>query len=200
MSENRLSPSDMATLKQLLEDECDYKLPENVMEEFLSLGRVITYGKWDNVILEGDINPDIYIAMEGIVRCFYWDGDKEKTAFFSTLPTLFMSYHPYFANAPSFYTFQTCTRAKILHIRKADFDNLLKRSHLFAMWNLRLCQTQFYYFELKRKLYTGTAKDRYLSLVRTLPHIMKEVPLSIVASYLGVTPQYLSVLRKELVS
>ena len=93
MSENRLSPSDMATLKQLLEDECDYKLPENVMEEFLSFGRVITYGKWDNVILEGDINPDIYIAMEGIVRCFYWDGDKEKTAFFSTLPTLFMSYH-----------------------------------------------------------------------------------------------------------
>lgn len=111
-----------------------------------------------------------------------------------------MSYHPYFANAPSFYTFQTCTRAKILHVRKADFDNLLKRSHLFAMWNLRLCQTQFYYFELKRKLNTGTAKDRYLSLVRTLPHIMKEVPLSIVASYLGVTPQYLSVLRKELVS
>lgn len=104
MSENRLSPSDMATLKQLLEDECDYKLPENVMEEFLSLGRVITYGKWDNVILEGDINPDIYIAMEGIVRCFYWDGDKEKTAFFHASHT--------FYELPSVF----CQRSFILYV------------------------------------------------------------------------------------
>lgn len=86
MSENRLSPSDMATLKQLLEDECDYKLPENVMEEFLYLGRVITYGKWDNVILEGDINPDIYIAMEGIVRCFIGMETRKRRLFFPRFP------------------------------------------------------------------------------------------------------------------
>lgn len=137
--------------------------------------------------------------MEGILRCFYWDGDREKTAFFSTLPTLFMSYHSYFRDEPSFYTFQACTRARILHIKREDFDGLLTDSHDFAMWNLRLCQTQQYYLELKQKHNTGEAIDKYKSLVRELPNIMQEVPLQTVASYLGITPQYLSKLRKQMI-
>lgn len=199
MASEELTPEDRDLLIGLLKKECDYILPDNVMDEFIGLGRVLRFDKWDCVISEGDSNPDIYIAMDGIMRCFYWDGDREKTAFFSTLPTLFINYHSYFGNEPSFYTFQACTPTRILHIRRDNFDNLLHKSHDFAMWNLRLCQTQQYYLELKQKLNTGVAKDKYLSLISTLPNIMQEVPLQIVASYLGITPQYLSKLRKQIV-
>lgn len=194
------TPEERETLRALLQKECDYILPEDVMDEFIGLGKVYIHDKWSNIISDGDMNTNVYIAMEGILRCYFWDGDREKTAFFSTLPTLFMSYHTYFGNIPSFYSFQTCTKAKLLHIRREDFNALLRRSHDFALWNLRLCQTQLFYFELKAKLNTGPAKDRYLSLIKELPHILQEVPLQIVASYLGITPQYLSKLRKEIVS
>lgn len=199
MESDNITPEDRALLKRLLKKECDYPVPENILDRLIDMGRMKTYDKWDNIISEGDINPDVHIAMEGILRCFYWDGDREKTAFFSTLPTLFMSYHSYFRDEPSFYTFQACTPARILHIKREDFDRLLTASHDFAMWNLRLCQTQQYYFELKQKHNTGEAIDKYKSLVRELPNIMQEVPLQTVASYLGITPQYLSKLRKQMI-
>ncbi|MDE6392100.1 MAG: Crp/Fnr family transcriptional regulator [Muribaculaceae bacterium] len=199
MKSDNILPEDRILLKRLLKKECDYPVPENILDRLIDMGRMKTFDKWDNIISEGDINPDVYIAMEGILRCFYWDGDREKTAFFSTLPTLFMSYHSYFRDEPSFYTFQACTRARILHIKREDFDGLLTDSHEFAMWNLRLCQTQQYYLELKQKHNTGEAIDKYKSLVRELPNIMQEVPLQTVASYLGITPQYLSKLRKQMI-
>lgn len=46
---------------------------------------------------------------------------------------------------------------------------------------------------------TGEAIDKYKSLVRELPNIIQEVPLQTVASYLGITPQYLSKLRKQMI-
>ena len=199
MKSDNILPEDRILLKRLLKKECDYPVPENILDRLIDMGRMKTFDKWDNIISEGDINPDVYIAMEGILRCFYWDGDREKTAFFSTLPTLFMNYHSYFRDEPSFYTFQACTRARILHIKREDFDGLLTDSHDFAMWNLRLCQTQQYYLELKQKHNTGEAIDKYKSLVRELPNIMQEVPLQTVASYLGITPQYLSKLRKQMI-
>lgn len=199
MESDNIMPEDRVLLKRLLKKECDYPVPENILDRLIDMGRMKTFDKWDNIISEGDINPDVYIAMEGILRCFYWDGDREKTAFFSTLPTLFMSYHSYFRDEPSFYTFQACTPARILHIKREDFDRPLTASHDFAMWNLRLCQTQQYYFELKQKHNTGKAIDKYKSLVRELPNIMQEVPLQTVASYLGITPQYLSKLRKQMI-
>lgn len=193
-----LSADDKKRIRKLLEHECDYIMPEKIADEFLDAGEIIEVKKWDNVISSGDMNPDIYVVIEGILRCWYWDDDREITAFFSTLPTMAINYHTYYANKPSFYNFQACTAAKLLHIKKDVFDSLVERLPEFARWNLRVAQNQLYYLELKRDLNQGKAKDKYLSLVRELPDIMNSVPLQIVASYLGITPQHLSRLRRSL--
>ncbi len=193
-----LSADDKKRIRKLLEHECDYIMPEKIADEFLDAGEIIEVKKWDNVISSGDMNPDIYVVIEGILRCWYWDDDREITAFFSTLPTMAINYHTYYANKPSFYNFQACTPAKLLHIKKEIFDSLVERLPEFARWNLRVAQNQLYYLELKRDLNQGKAKDKYLSLMRELPDIMNSVPLQIVASYLGITPQHLSRLRRSL--
>ncbi len=193
-----LSADDKKRIHKLLEHECDYIMPEKIADEFLDAGEIIEVKKWDNVISSGDMNPDIYVVIEGILRCWYWDDDREITAFFSTLPTMAINYHTYYANKPSFYNFQACTPAKLLHIKKEIFDSLVERLPEFARWNLRVAQNQLYYLELKRDLNQGKAKDKYLSLMRELPDIMNSVPLQIVASYLGITPQHLSRLRRSL--
>ena len=42
----------------------------------------------------------------------------------------------------------------------------------------------------------GRRLQRYQALVRHRPEILRNVPLKIIASYLGITPEYLSTLRK----
>ncbi len=47
-------------------------------------------------------------------------------------------------------------------------------------------------------LISSSAEDRYLHFLKTYPDIVQRVPQSQIASYLGITPQSLSRIRKEL--
>lgn len=185
-------------IKKLLEKECDYIMPDAIADKFLDAGEIIMADKGQNIISSGDLNPDIYVVVEVILRCWYWDDDREVTAFFSTLPTMAINYHTYYANLPSFYNFQALTESRLLHIKREDYNRLIETYLEFARWNLRVAQNQLFHFEIKRDLNQGKAKDKYLSLVKELPDITKTVPQQILASYLGITPQHLSRLRRSL--
>ncbi|MCM1005565.1 MAG: Crp/Fnr family transcriptional regulator [Prevotella sp.] len=195
MNTREITPEEKFRLGKSLNGECDYVMPWEVMDKFLDLGQVVELEKWENLVSAGDMIADVFIAFDGILRCWYVDEDTERTAYFSGLPTIIINYHTYYANLPAFYNIQACTEAKLLRIRRSLFDELIANSHEFARWNLRVSQNQHYYFERKQRLNTGQAIDRYLSLVRALPNVMKRLPLHIVASYLGIKPQYLSRLR-----
>jgi CRP-like cAMP-binding protein len=48
-------------------------------------------------------------------------------------------------------------------------------------------------------LLSATAEKRYLDFIQTYPDINQRVPQWMIASYLGITPESLSRVRKELV-
>jgi len=45
---------------------------------------------------------------------------------------------------------------------------------------------------------SASAEERYLAFIKTYPALVEQVPQSQIASYLGITPQSLSRIRKEL--
>lgn len=47
-------------------------------------------------------------------------------------------------------------------------------------------------------LLSATAKDRYISFTETYPTLIQRLPLKLIASYIGITPEYLSDLRRKL--
>jgi DNA-binding MarR family transcriptional regulator len=47
-------------------------------------------------------------------------------------------------------------------------------------------------------LLTKTAEYRYLDLFKEEPRLLKEIPLKFIASYIGITPQALSRIRKRI--
>jgi CRP-like cAMP-binding protein len=49
-----------------------------------------------------------------------------------------------------------------------------------------------------RMLLTSSAKQRYLDFIQTYPTLLQRLPLKQIASYLGITPEYLSEIRREL--
>ena len=49
-------------------------------------------------------------------------------------------------------------------------------------------------------LATLTAEQRYVKLVKESPNIIKHVPLKYIASYLGIKPESLSRIRREIIS
>lgn len=47
-------------------------------------------------------------------------------------------------------------------------------------------------------LLTATAEERYLDFIKTYPKLLQRIPLKLIASYLGMTPEYLSDVRRKL--
>lgn len=60
-----------------------------------------------------------------------------------------------------------------------------------------MAQCQFYYYEKKESVINGNVEERYASIEQNRPEILQNVSLRIIASYLGVSPQYLSKIRNK---
>jgi sulfopyruvate decarboxylase TPP-binding subunit len=49
-------------------------------------------------------------------------------------------------------------------------------------------------------LLSSTGEERYLNFIQTYPMLYERLPLKMIASYIGVTPEHLSSIRKQLSS
>jgi hypothetical protein len=50
----------------------------------------------------------------------------------------------------------------------------------------------------EQSLLNETSEQRYLNLFKDRPNVIKQIPLKYIASYIGVTPQALSRIRKRI--
>lgn len=191
-----LSPVARQHLVAALNKECTLKLPESLLEEFIKTGTPVVCAKGEKIISEGETDDNLYIIEKGIMRCWHTEDKKEVTQAFAQTGTIILSFHSYYAGEPSPVNIEACCPSVLLKISKADYDSLVERSHLFARWCLRVAQCQLYHYEIRHRVIRGDAYKRYQALVRHRPEILRNVPLKIIASYLGITPEYLSTLRK----
>lgn len=188
---------DLQPLKELLKEECHYQLREEVMDEFLSFGTLVELDRGEPIISPGEVNPHIYIVMDGIMRRWFWNSDKEVTISFALAGTLFFSNHSYYMDQESVFGFDACTPVKLLKIKREHYNGLIASNHEFCQWALSMAKCQLWYYDMKDNVFQGTARERYDALLKNRPDILQQVSLGIIASYLRITPQYLSKLRNE---
>ncbi len=187
----------LAGLKKALAQECDFRLPEETAERFLAGGEWRHYDSLQTITSAGEVDSNCYLVGSGIIRYVYFNGDREVTPCFGTQGTMFLSYHSYLFRQGSYYEVQACCPTDLYVIPEKHFDRLIEESHPFTQWLLRMAYTQLWLFDMKNSVINGTASERYASLVNRRPEIVENVPLKIIASYLEITPQYLSVLRRK---
>lgn len=190
-----MTDSIIGILKESLADECSFLLEDNIMERFLAGGKRIGLSPGEVLIHTGQYDPSVYIVISGVIRHAFMDGNNEHTATFALSPTMFMEYHCFYAGLSSFYQVEACCQSEVLRIPKQHYERMIAESHEFAKWALSMADTQFFQYERKKSLINGDARERFEALIKNRPEIMERVPLRIIASYLGITPQYLSRLK-----
>ena len=190
---------DNTTLKNLLKEEGNFGPSYQIIDMFIDSMEEITLRPKEKLIDFGKTNTDVYCLKEGIIRLFHVEESKEITFGFATPGTIILSPHSYYMRHPAFLIAENCkNEAKVLRMTKQRFDELLRESHEFCQWMLNIAMGQLYTCEHKLYLINGTARDRYMAVAKNRPDIIDAVPSNVIASYLGVTPQYLCKLKKEL--
>lgn len=217
-------------LRQLMALEARYRIRPELLDEFLAGGIPVKLGTYDAMIDAGEFDPDIYVVKEGLVRGTYMDQNLEKTAGFALPGTMLISFHCYYGSEPSYYRFEACCPTTVIHIPRDYFDALLHSSHEFALYVMSVNQNQLFYNECKNQMLSGDARSRLLQLTRRLSGlvdgswlrnsntpdnhdqrvktelytrwkaIFRIVPSKIIASYLGITEQHLSKIKRQIIT
>lgn len=185
-------------LKPLIRNELGY-LPEgNGIDLLLSRGEVLECGSGYRLVEMGRICPDVHILKEGVVRYSDFSDGKERTFAFALPGTIFMSQHSFVKNLPSYYQVDCCCRCTILRIPRAEFWQALEESQSLAIWMVHYAYGELFSREHKNAdIYNGDARERYLNLLKARPQILEKVSQRYIASYLGVSPEYFSKIKKS---
>ncbi len=197
---HKFSPdiNDIKEMKHLLKEEVGF-LPSGLgLDDVLSRAEWMKVGAKHVVIEMGKICPDVFILRDGIVRVWDFDGEKERTFGFGLPGTIFESKHSFVMHGPSYYQAETCCRSVILRITEQEFWNAVEYDHSFAIFMLHNAYGELYSHEFKDStINNGTAKERFEAMFKYRPVILEKVPQKIIASYLGITSEYFSMLKRR---
>lgn len=193
----KLTAKETDRLCDLLDEEAVFRLDHDILREFVGKGDVLQCRRGEIINEEGAIDTHVYVIIDGILRRWYWNGDNEITTAFGLPGSMFIYYHSYCYNQSPQFFYEACCKSRILRVTKEDYDSMLRTYHDFSLWCLNMAQCQFYYYEKKESVINGNVEERYASIEQNRPEILQNVSLRIIASYLGVSPQYLSKIRNK---
>lgn len=147
----------------------------------------------------GKIPKQVGFIVDGVIRgCYFNNKGEEITRCFVSENSLVCDYVNFEANASSSEYLQAVTDCKLITFSKNDWEEL---SHTIVGWDIiknkmvHLCMHQK---SRKWPVISQDATTRYLEFLKNHPLLINRVPLSYIASYLGVTQQSLSRIRKNI--
>jgi CRP-like cAMP-binding protein len=156
------------------------------------------YKKGEYFIKEKDFCDYVGFVDKGLFNFFYLiDGVDHIRGFF--FMNDFISNYPCFllGNKSKFYI-RALENSSITLIHKKDLFLLYKQ--LPKLQELSRSIVEKLYIEISEKyesFFIKTAEERYLELINSEPDILKIVPQYMIASYLGITPEGLSRIKKR---
>lgn len=155
--------------------------------------------KNEMLIKEGQVCNKLYFVERGIGRSYYLTKEgREVTQWFFGINSFMSSVDSFFQQSPSFYYLEVLEDSILYSITKKNMDLLLAKYHNMEKFiRLLTIETLVQFVHKLNAIQFQTAKERYGYMLAEFPDISHRVPLGHIASYLGITQETLSRIRKS---
>lgn len=142
-----------------------------------------------------------YYVRSGCLRTFFIDkSGKEYTIQFAVKDWWISDYTAFFSSSKAIMYIEGIQDAILYKVSKSDIDVLLREIPQLEPFYRKKMEKLFASFQ--RRILANlaqTAKERYISFKETYPAIEQNVKNYHIASYLGITTESLSRIRKKLI-
>jgi len=158
-----------------------------------------SYKRGDVILKPGDVCEWTGLVNEGIVRYYHVVDGKEHVGQFFMPGMIVSDYVSYIEGSAARIYIDAVKDCEISIMRKEDSECL--RQLIPGYLEMILKYLNLIYisnFERYSSLLLDPAETRYLKLLKSRPEIVQQVPLYMVASFLGITPEMLSRVRKKI--
>jgi CRP-like cAMP-binding protein len=186
----------LAKVEQLIK-----KIIEPNDEEWQAFVEIVEYRslkKKDLLLEEGKVCNFIAFVNSGVLREYCYLSDKETTVDFVGENKFTSDYQSFIMQTPSKQYLEALTDVDLLILKKQGINNLFDKYKVWERFGRLIIEQIFCDVENKRKQIISTNhEEQYRNFVSTYPNIIQQVPQYYIASYLGLTPEHLSRLRKK---
>lgn len=175
-------------------------ITENDLASLLENCKSKTFKKDEFLLRERDYCNQTFFVEEGLLRQYSISSNgKEHTISFGPENWFVTDRESMYFNQPSCYNIQALQDSKVVALDEQFINLLSEKIPSFANFNNKLLHKHIRQLQNRINLLLGAnAEERYLEFVAMYPNILLRVPQIMIASYLGITPESLSRVRKEL--
>ena len=184
-------------IQQLL---AEMHIPESEQEDLQRISKIRKINKDEFFVTEGQVPKNFGIVISGLFR-YYYVNDKgdEFTKGFILKGNVLAAYSAMLYQETSLFSVQALEDAAILEINYKQWQTLQRNNTFWDKFLIVLLQKGYCVKEKReRELLLLDAETRYKIFLEEFPSLDKRIKLQIIASYLGIKPESLSRIRKNM--
>ena len=164
---------------------------------FISLLKPRQLAKKNFILKEGQVCKYISFVDSGTLRAYYLDKEgRESTIMFAITDWWITDMYCFINRLPAMLHIEAVENSNIYQLQKDHLDNLLLKVPKFERFFRVLMQNAYIREQLRViQNLSLTAEERYDNFLSKYPQVAKKVTQKQIASYLGITPEFLSTIR-----
>jgi CRP-like cAMP-binding protein len=171
-------------------------LSKESLTVFLSAWKSWSVPKDYYLVREHTVADYIFFIQTGLARIYYHKKGKDITEWIAPDGTFFLSITSFFERKPGKLIIQTLEPSEVMGIHYNDFHKLAAAHHdIETLYRKMLAFSLILSQERMESIQFETAEQRYKRLITKNPNFLQRVPLTYIASFLGVTLETLSRIR-----
>jgi len=162
--------------------------------------RTQNYPKNHLLLNKGQTSKEFYFIVKGCVRLFYISGIEEKTAYFYTENMFVSSYFSFTKQSPAKHSIATIEESTLIVFDLESVDKFMNFSPKFGVLARIMMEEELAtYQEIISSFVTQNAEERYQDFVKNHTELVQRIPQHQIATFLGVSPETLSRIRKRII-
>lgn len=160
---------------------------------------VRSFAKDEWIIQAGQVENYVCYLHSGLVRFVIRQDGKERITSFFSEDEMFSAYESFLQRQPTMYYIQALEPTVLICLNKKNVVELYDRFPEMDRFGRLIAEYLFIFItDMNNSLATMTPEERYIRLTKKSKQLLQRVPQYMIASYLGVTPEALSRIRKRI--
>jgi CRP-like cAMP-binding protein len=158
-----------------------------------------SFNKGELLLEEGQVCEHVYFIKKGVVRGFIKDGKKDITTWITGEGELVSSILRFEEEGSAVENMQAIEDCEMLALTLADLERLYEQFPEFNIVSRKLLQQ--YYSDAEGRAFIArltNAETKYKQFLTRYSHFANRVPLTYIASFLGITLETLSRVRRKI--
>ncbi len=175
-------------------------IPDELVKSLYGICRLVHIEAGQIFLMAGDVPDDMGLNLNGIFRLYYIDDDgNDLTKGFCTPGKFLVSYSAMVQQRPSYFFIEALVEADVLLFKFSHWMQMVQEDLRWYPVMFKLVESVYIMKEMREKSFLlDDATTRYLDFRRDYPGLENQIKLYHVASFIGITPEALSRIRRKL--